>query len=101
MNKPPYALSAAARLDLLQAWNYLAEQASLKIADKVLADIENEMRKIAKAPGLGHKRPDLTERDILFFRAHSYLIIYRTDKKPLNILRVLHAARDVKSLLAE
>jgi len=43
----------------------------------------------------------LTRRNILFYRVHSYLIVYRPDKKPLNVLRVLHAARDVKNLLAE
>ena len=101
MRKRPYELSAAGRLDLLQIWNYLAEQASLKAADRVSADLERALRKLAKTPGLGHRRPDLTDRDILFFGVHSYLIIYRPDRKPLNVLRVLHGARDVQSLLAQ
>ena len=101
MRKHPYELSAAARLDLLQTWNYLAEHASLKVADKLLADIERAIRTIAKNPGHGHKRPDLTDRDALFFRVYSYLIVYRPDKKPLNVLRILHGARDVKKLLNE
>ncbi len=101
MSKPTYELSAAGRLDLLQTWNYLAEHASLEVADRVLADIEAAICDIAKAPATGHRRIDLTDRDILFFRVHSYLIVYRPDKRPLNVLRVLHSARDVKSLLDE
>jgi plasmid stabilization system protein ParE len=41
------------------------------------------------------------DRDLLFFLVHSYLIVYRRDKLPLNVVRVLHSARDVKRLLAE
>ena len=63
--------------------------------------IEPFIRKLVKSPNLGHRRFDLTDRDLLFFRVHSYLIVYRPAMKPLNVVRVLHAARDVKSLLAE
>jgi plasmid stabilization system protein ParE len=56
---------------------------------------------LLEAPNLGHRRPDLTSRNVLFYRVHSYLIIYRPNKKPLHILRVLHGARDVETLLKE
>jgi plasmid stabilization system protein ParE len=49
-------------------------------------------------PGIGHKRQDLTSRDVLFWTLHSYLIIYR-NSKPLRVARVIHAKRDVKKLL--
>lgn len=101
MKKSPYELTAAARLDLLHIWNYLAENASLNVADKVISDIERAMRKLVKTPWLGHRREDLTQRDVLFYLVHSYLIIYRPERKPLHVLRVLHGARDVQSLLAE
>jgi plasmid stabilization system protein ParE len=34
-----------------------------------------------------------------FFLVYSYLIVYRHEAKPLQIVRVLHAARDVQSIL--
>ena len=34
-----------------------------------------------------------------FFLVYSYLIVYRHETKPLQIIRVLHAARDVQSIL--
>lgn len=49
-------------------------------------------------PRIGHKRDDLTQRNVLFWRLHSYLIIYK-DSKPLRIVRIIHGKRDVKSIL--
>ena len=75
--KPHYRLTAAARLDLMQISNYLAETASPRIADHVLTDIESAIEFIAQTPGCGHHRPDLTKRDLRFHLVHSYLVIYR------------------------
>jgi len=50
-------------------------------------------------PGQGHRRPDYTQADVLFFPIYSYLIVYRHETKPLQIIRVLHAARDVQNIL--
>jgi plasmid stabilization system protein ParE len=36
---------------------------------------------------------------VLFWPVYSYLIIYRPDKKPLEVLRVLHGNRDVTRIL--
>ena len=58
LRKPAYELTTAARLDLLQVWNYLAEQASIGVADKVVADLEAGIRKVAQTPALGHRRAD-------------------------------------------
>jgi plasmid stabilization system protein ParE len=66
-----YELTAAARLDLLQIWNYLAEGASLAVADRVAADLKSAIQKLAKSPLLGHLRSDLTHRPLLFYRIHS------------------------------
>jgi plasmid stabilization system protein ParE len=101
MSRSPYQLSALARLDLLQIWNYLADHASLEVADKVSADIESAIRVVAKSPSLGHKREDLTPRQTLFYLVHSYFVTFRPDKKPLHVIRILHSARDVARLLEE
>jgi plasmid stabilization system protein ParE len=94
-----YQLSAAARLDLLQIWNYLADSVSISVADRVVADLRAAVRKLAASPFLGHIRSDLTNRPALFYRVHSYFIIYDPKSKPLYVIRVLHSARDIESLL--
>jgi toxin ParE1/3/4 len=52
-------------------------------------------QRIAENPRIGHKREDLSQDAVLFWSVGSYLIIYAPEKKPLGIVRVLHAARDV------
>jgi antitoxin ParD1/3/4/toxin ParE1/3/4 len=58
------------------------------------------MRKLAERPGMGHLREDLADEPVRFWPVYSYLVIYRADARPLQIVRVLHASRDVRTLLA-
>ena len=48
---------------------------------------------------MGHLREDLAREPLRFWPVYSYLIIYRPDSRSLEIVRVLHGARDVKNLL--
>ncbi len=48
---------------------------------------------------MGHFRGDLVANPLRFWRVRDYLIIYRSEKKPLEIVRVLHGKRDVQALL--
>jgi plasmid stabilization system protein ParE len=55
-----------------------------------------------ETPGQGHRRPDLTERDELrVWSVFSYLTVYRTDKKPMTIVAIVHGKRDVQHILKE
>ena len=56
----------------------------------VRAGIYDGMKKLARNPGVGHKRQDLTRRELLFWAVYSYLIIYQPDTKPMTIIAVLH-----------
>jgi antitoxin ParD1/3/4/toxin ParE1/3/4 len=48
---------------------------------------------------MGHVREDLSRTPLRFWPVFSYLIIYRSEARPIQILRVLHGARDVQSIL--
>jgi len=50
-------------------------------------------------PGMGHSREDLTARAVRFWAVHSFLIVYRPDTEPLQILRVVSGWRDVREVL--
>ena len=93
-----FVLTALAARDLDEIWDYLAHE-SIEAGDRVCAALEDAMYKLAKHPGIGHLRTDLADRRHRFFLVHSYLIVYRWETKPLQILRVLHASRDVQALL--
>jgi len=93
-----FVLTSLADRDLDQIWEYLATD-NIRTADRVLLAIENGMRRIARTPGIGHYREELTDRRHRFFLVYSYLIVYRPETDPLQIVRVLHAARDIKNIL--
>lgn len=59
------------------------------------------MRRLAEMPGLGHMREDLVAIDqaLRFWPVYSYLIVYRAETDPLEVVRVLHGARDVRRIL--
>lgn len=94
----PFVLTPAATRDLEEIRGYLAAD-SPKLADRVLDKIETAIRKLARTPAIGHLREDLADRRHRFFLVYSYLIVYRPDPRPLQVIRVLHASRDVRSLL--
>jgi plasmid stabilization system protein ParE len=87
-----------AEQDLIDIWDHIAAD-NIDAAHRVLARIEGAMRKLAKTPRIGHFREDLADRRQRFFQVYSYLIVYRAETKPMQVVRVLHAARDIRELL--
>ena len=59
------------------------------------------INKLVPMPGMGHVREDLTQRPLRFWPVGQYLIIYRPDTSPLEIVRVVNGYRDVAGLLLE
>jgi plasmid stabilization system protein ParE len=95
-----FSLTPAARADLFEIDDYLRQE-SPPAAARVRAELRAAMRKLAGYPGIGHLRADLAEEPLRFWPVYSYLIIYRAETRPLQILRVLHGSRDVRKLLLE
>jgi antitoxin ParD1/3/4/toxin ParE1/3/4 len=46
-------------------------------------------------PGLGHYREDLLDQRHRFWRVWSYLIVYRWQVTPIQVIAVVHRARDL------
>jgi plasmid stabilization system protein ParE len=89
--------SPEALADLQEIWAYIASDNPVA-ADELEADIYRACELLAKNPRLGHKRPDLTDEPVLFWTVRShYLVIYHGKRKPLQIVRILHAARDLQN----
>jgi len=64
-----------------------------------VAAIENAILKLTQNPGRGHWREELADKRHRFFLVYSYLIVYRPETKPMQVIRVLHAGRDIQSIL--
>lgn len=92
-------LTPEAQRDISDIWEYIAAD-SPAAADRVIGSIEEALYRLADTPGIGHVRDDLADNRHRFYLVHSYLIVFRHRTDPLQVLRVLHAARDVRSIIA-
>ena len=97
--KARYVLAPEAALDLVQIWLYIKNNASLETANRVESVIREKIAYLARRPGAGHWRKDLTDESVKIFPIYSYLIVYRPETKPLQVVAFLHGSRDVEQLL--
>ena len=95
-----YFLTISARRDLKSIWGYIAKD-SLRYADLVEDAVLETCRSAAKAPFLGHRRQEIGNSKILFLavsRYEQYSIAYLVNSEPLEVVRVIHGARDFPRL---
>jgi toxin ParE1/3/4 len=92
-------LSPEAAEDLAAVWRYIRNESSTEMADRVEAVIREKILFLAQSPGAGHSRKDLTIEAVKFFPVYSYLIVYRPETKPLQVVCILHGRRNVGEVL--
>lgn len=96
-----YRLTPEAVSDLFEIWNFINHD-NPEAADRVEDAILRACDLLADAPLAGRVREDLTPLPLRFWvvqRYSNYLIVYEPAKKPLQIIRILHGARDLPSIL--
>ena len=96
-----YQLTPDAVDDLDEIWRFIAE-GNEQAADRVENEILAACAWLADGPGRGHRRTDITGLPVRFWslvRYSNYTIVYGPETKPLQIIRILHAKRDLKGLL--
>jgi toxin ParE1/3/4 len=93
----PYEISAQAEDDLLEIWNYIARDSD-RTADRFLDRLHEKFVTLARNPQTGRARPDLRP-DLRSFPNGAYLILYRVIDGGVEIVRVLHAARNLDDLI--
>ncbi len=94
-----YILAPQAARDLVEIWRHIRNESSQRTADRVESVIRGKFAYLAGFPGGGHSRRDLTSAEVRFFAVYSYLIVYRPETKPLQIVAILHGRRDVARIL--
>jgi toxin ParE1/3/4 len=100
-----YLIAPAARLDLLDIWDYFAvELENPALADRCSAQAQLTFAKLARTPGLGRpwqtRRPDLA--DLRQWRVDGFpklTIFYREYAGRMEIVRVIHGMRDLEAAL--
>lgn len=85
-----------AREDLLSIWAYIAAD-SPSAADRLLDTIDHRCSLLAENPKIGRARPDIAP-ELRYFPAGNYLILYREVSEGVEIVRVVHGARNVRAI---
>lgn len=94
-----FVLTPTARGDLSEIAKYIKQQGSKNAAKRVTTEVRRSMQALADMPGKGHLRRDLADESLRFWAVYSYLIVYRPETRPLQIVRVLHGARDIAAII--
>jgi len=81
-------------LDLAEIWSYIAED-SVTNADRFAARIDKAFRLLARRPKIGRARPELYP-DLRSFVVGKYVVFYLPLTNGIDVIRVLHGARDIE-----
>ncbi len=98
MNGSLYEVSVEAQDDLFEIWRRIAGD-SVTLADRLDGEVHELFASLARMPGQGHRRKDLTGRPVLFFPLYSFLVVYQPEVMPIRIMAVLRGRRNLKSHL--
>lgn len=95
---PKYVLSPRALKHLQSIWDFIATD-NREAADRIVEELFAAFEYLAEWPGSGHTRRDLTKRDVRFWPVRSYLVVYLEKSVPLQIVAILHGARDIPAII--
>ena len=91
-----YRVAASARADLDDLWFYIAQDDPLA-ADKFIKHVVSRFTKLANWPQIGRRRSELAA-NLRSFSVGRYVIFYRPLGNGIEVVRVLHGARDLPPL---
>ena len=94
-----FVLHPGAYTDLAEIWEFIAAD-SIDAADNVCEEIYGKIERLIPFPNQGHRREDLTSREIRFHPCGEYLIAYAPAEKPLLVLAILHGSRSPRMMAA-
>jgi plasmid stabilization system protein ParE len=98
-----YQLTPRALSDLGDIWDYIAED-YVKAANRVESAILLACSSLARHPLLGSKRSEITLQPVRFWtvsRFPNFIVVYRPETKPLQIVTVLHGRRNIRAILED
>ncbi len=82
--------------DLEEIYDYIALD-NIEAAERMQARLQKRWRSAAENPGTGRKR-DEWQPNLRSVREGNYLILYRQIEDGIEIVRVVHGARDIEAL---
>ena len=99
----PFQLTTQAIEDLDDIWWFIAE-GSREAAGRVEMEIIATCRRLAGYPLMGHQRRDITPLPVRFWtlpKYPNYVIVYRPETEPLQVVAILHGKQDLEEILKD
>lgn len=90
----------SSRNDYAEIWDFIAERASPETADRLLRSFDSAVLMLSENPKAGPERPELRPK-LRSFPVGTYLIFYRPIRGGIELIRVLHGARDLRRVLRQ
>lgn len=88
-------LSPLAAADLAEIWNYIAKD-DPDVADRFIRELMQRISMLSIRPQIGRKRGDLMA-ELRQFLYRRYNLFYTRIENGIEIMRILHAARDIEA----
>lgn len=88
-----------AKTDLVEIWDYIADDSEAR-ADAFIETINQKLRSLASQPNIGRVRDEIAT-NLRSFPVGRYVIFYRKFSEGIEIVRVLHSARDLDMIFSQ
>ena len=92
--KRRFVLTPQAREDLREILLDIAED-SPDTAERLRKEFYEAFDGLGRSPGIGHYHEELLPRRYRFWNFYSYVVCYAWEAKPLQIIAVVHGARNL------
>jgi toxin ParE1/3/4 len=93
-------LTKLAQQDLQEIWDFLSSEAGNDIADQVVLGLQSACDEIAAFPEAGRSREGIRP-GLRSFVTRPYVCFYRPGEDGIEVIRILHSARDIDSLFRQ
>ena len=94
-----FVLTPEARTDLKEILLDIAQD-SPDNAQRLRSEFYEALQSLGRSPGIGHYHDELLGRRYRFWNFYSYVIAYPWEAKPIQIISVVHGARDLAAFFS-
>ncbi|MBK8037317.1 MAG: type II toxin-antitoxin system RelE/ParE family toxin [Verrucomicrobiaceae bacterium] len=88
--------STEAKADLQETWDYIAEDSPFQ-ADRLILRVREKLEYLAKWKTMGRPRPEFA-RGCRSYPFGKYCFYFRPTDTGIEVLRILHSARDLEQI---
>ncbi|HMC58689.1 MAG TPA: type II toxin-antitoxin system RelE/ParE family toxin [Candidatus Solibacter sp.] len=97
--KRRFVVTPEAKSDLRDILLDIADD-SPDTAERLRSEIHEALQRLGQSPGIGHYHEELLDRRYRFWNFYSYVVCYVWERKPIQIIAVVHGARDLTAFFS-